>query len=255
MRDIIEICRGGLLLEDQAFFKLKASTDVFTRGLLIIAAVGLIVGLVTSAISFVQEVTGPPPEVAMQEARRGIEQGIRMAESFGAPIDPEIRELIKTYMDAGFKIAARVVRVAEATTPLPGPIGDLFEAVGRFVSYPFGWISTWMFYGLLVLLFAKLMGGRATIQQMLGTTSLVAVPHLLDLFGFIPCLGFLLGVVAFFWGLAIYVKGTAVANDFGLGKATLAVLLPVIIVFLLTVALIVAIIVMVAAGAQPLPSG
>jgi len=95
-----------------------------------------------------------------------------------------------------------------------------------------------MFYGLLVLVFAKLMGGRATIQQMLGTTSLVAVPHLLDLFAFIPCLGSLLGLVAFLWGLVIYVKGTAVANEFGLGKAVLAVLLPVIIVFLLVMALI-----------------
>jgi len=250
MRELIQICRGGLLLEDDAFYRLKGSADVFVRGLLIIVVVSLIVGLVTSAIGFVREVTGPPPEVAIQGVKQNIRQGLQMAESFGAPIDPEVREAIETSMDAGFRIGARVAEVVEETMPLPAPIGNLFEAVGKFVSYPFGWISTWMFYGLLVLVFAKLMGGRATIQQMLGTTSLVAVPHLLDLFAFIPCLGSLLGLVAFLWGLVIYVKGTAVANEFGLGKAVLAVLLPVIIVFLLVMALILIVVVMVTTGGR-----
>lgn len=250
MAELIQICRGGLLLEDEAFYRLKRSADVFVRGLLIIVAVSLIVGLVTSAISFVREVTGPPPEVAIQEVKQNIRQGFQMAERFGAPIDPEVEKVIETYMDAGFRIGARVAKVAKTTTPLPSPIGNLFEAVGKFVSYPFGWMATWMFYGLLVLVFAKLMGGRATIQQMLGTTSLVAVPHLLDLFAFIPCLGSLLSLVAFFWGLVIYVKATAVANEFGLGKAVLAVLLPIIIAFLLIMALILIIVVLATMGGR-----
>lgn len=250
MAELIQICRGSLLLEDGAFYRLKRSADVFVKGLLIIVAISLIVGLVIETIGFVREVTGPSPEAEIQEIRQNIRQGFQMAESFGAEIDPEVQEIIETYMDWGFGIGARVAKVVEETTPLPAPTGDLFEAVGKFVSYPFGWMSTWMSYGLLVLLFAKLMGGRATIQQMLGTTSLVAVPHLLDLFNFIPCLGVLLSLVAFFWGLAIYIKGTAVANEFGLGKATLAILLPVIIPFLLMVALILIIVMMVTTGGQ-----
>jgi hypothetical protein len=250
MAELIHICRRSLLLEDDAFYRLKHSADVFVRGLLIIVIVSLIVGLVTSAVGFVKEVTAPPPEAAMEEVRQSIQQAFQMAENFGAEIDPKIWKSIEANMDAGFRIGARVAEIERTTTRLPAPIGDLFEAVGAFVSYPFGWMSTWMSYGLLVLIFAKLMGGRATIQQMLGTTSLVAVPHLLDLFTFIPCLGVLLGLVAFVWGLVVYVKSTAVANDFGLGKAILAVFLPIIIPFVLLIVLILIIVVAATTGGR-----
>ena len=105
-----------------------------------------------------------------------------------------------------------------------------FEAVGQFVSYPFGWMSTWMLYGLLVLVAAKILGGRATVQQMLGCTALAAVPFILGIFGFIPQLGYWPGLIAFLWGLVIYVMGTAVANEFGIGKAILAVILPILVI-------------------------
>jgi len=60
------------------------------------------------------------------------------------------------------------------------------------------------------------------------------VPHILDALGFIPCLGGLLGLIAWGWGVVIYVKGTASAHDMSTGKATLAVLMPFIVLFLLT---------------------
>ena len=99
---------------------------------------------------------------------------------------------------------------------------------------PFTWLTNWVGYAIWVWLIAKLLGGKATISQMLGATALYTVPHILDVLGFVPCLGSILSLVATVWGIAIYIKGLTVANDFSLGKSILAAILPALIRFLVT---------------------
>ena len=53
-----------------------------------------------------------------------------------------------------------------------------------------------------------------------------AATHSISTTTIIPCLGAILGFIAFIWGLAIYVKATAVANELSLGRALLAAILP-----------------------------
>jgi hypothetical protein len=109
---------------------------------------------------------------------------------------------------------------------------------------------------VLVQFFAVLLGGRGTIAQMWGLSSLTVAPHLLDallpILGLIPvaggCLGFLVGLVAFVWGVVIYVKGTAVAHEMSGGKALLAVLLPIILAILLVLLFILLIVVLILLG-------
>jgi hypothetical protein len=50
----------------------------------------------------------------------------------------------------------------------------------------------------------------------------------------VPCLGGLLGVVATVWGIAIYVKALAVANEFTIGRAIVATLLPALVIIVLS---------------------
>ncbi|OGO39821.1 MAG: hypothetical protein A2Z04_00485 [Chloroflexi bacterium RBG_16_57_9] len=239
MQNLAQTGRDAVLLRDWAFVGLRDSTDNFRRGLQLLVAVSLIVGLIISVAGFIQEATAPPPSAQIDQAQQQVRQMFSQFSAFGSPWDdPEFQRLMLDNVDAGFRIGTRVSEVVQQTTPLGGPISNLFEAIGRLVSYPFRWISTWMWYTLLVLVFAKLLGGTATLQEMLGTTSLVAVPHLLDLFGFVPFIGVLLGVVAFFWGLVVYVKATAVANRFSMEKGLVAVLLPVIVLTLLVAMLV-----------------
>jgi hypothetical protein len=186
----------------------------------------------------VQQLVQPPLEAQFEEAERGIEEAFAAMEQFGGEMDPEARAAIETSIREGFRMGQRISEVVVATTPLPMSVSTLFRALGRWISAPFGWLGTWMFYGLIVLVIAKLMGGTATIQEMLSATSLNVAPHVLDAFGpllgVIPCVGGLaagaLGLVTLVWGLAIYVKGTAIANRFSTGKALVAVLLPIILV-------------------------
>jgi hypothetical protein len=137
---------------------------------------------------------------------------------------------------------------------------------GVWLSTPLVWLGAWAWYALWVMLFAKLLGGGATLERMLSATSLFVVPHVLNLLtgllalmGRIPVagacfggLGALIGLVAGLWGVAIYVKATAAANEFGAGKATLATILPALLFLLLAIVVAIAVVigVIVAAGSS-----
>lgn len=241
IQDLIQISRGALTFEDGAFARMRDAPDGFQKALLLVVVVSLLVGLIASGIGLIHELTQPPLEVQFEKIERGIEQGLASAEQFGAEIDPKVRAQILSNVREGLQIGRRVAQVAIETMPLPLPVSNLFEALGKWASAPFNWLGTWMLYGLIVLIIAKLLGGTATIQEMLSTTSLAVVPHVLDAFGpllgLVPYIGGLaataLGLVTLVWGLAIYVKATATANRFSIGKSLVAVLLPIALVLLI----------------------
>ncbi len=254
MNESVRLTGDVLSLKDDAFIRVRDSGDAFARGLAVLIAVALIVGLITAVVSFVGGVTAGPPAQQVERARQEMLRNIQTWQSLSSS-SAENTQFLKTFednMNSGFQMATEIAQVAQQTTPLPAPIVDLFQALGRFVSYPWSRIGTWMFYSLLVLIAARLMGGTATVQEMLGVTALYSVPHLLDALQFIPCIGALLGILAFLWGLVIYVKGAAIANRFTTGKAIVAVVLPGVVVFLIfTIVLIAAVIfIAVLAGAS-----
>ena len=94
-----------------------------------------------------------------------------------------------------------------------------------------------MFFSLIVFIVAKLLGGKATVQEMLGTTALYMVPHVAGILSPIPYLNTVALVIATVWGIAIYVKATAVANQLDTGRALLAVFLPVLVPMFLAMVL------------------
>lgn len=250
MNEIIRLCRGALLLDTQTFVDLKASADVFKRGFILVLVVGLIVGMIVAAADLYEAVTVPPLRERMWEAERGMEEGFEAMRQF-VPVDPEMMEMIRQYARAGMGIG---FRIAAIPTRLPKPVGGIFKALGTLVSTPFRWLSLLMFYGLLVEVFAKLLGGRGTIQEMLGLSCLAAAPHLADplriLVGLAPlgggCLTSLVGLAIFVWGAIIYVKAISVAQEFDIGRAILAFLLPILTAIFLLLVLVVVVVALIA---------
>ena len=123
---------------------------------------------------------------------------------------------------------------------LPRPLGrqasDLLQGLQRAISAPYRRLAIWLPYTLLVFALARALGGRATLQGMLGASALYVLPHLLDPLRGLPLWGPLVGLVTFSWGVAIYVKAIAVVNELDLGRTLLAALLPALIA--LTMALL-----------------
>ena len=234
IKEVLRTARGALLLDEETIVKFKTSHNVFGRGVLFIVIVSLVVSLVGSVVQLVGGLTAPPFSVQRQSIEQEISRAFRTVP--GMDVDMEmLEEAIQDWASIGLDI---VESISQLPTPLPRPAGSILRAIGSAVSSPLLRLSGWMFFTLVVFVVAKLMGGRATVQEMLGTTALYIVPHIAGVLNPIACLRTLAWVVATVWGIIIYVRATAVANEIDNGRAALAVFLPVLVpVFLLMVTL------------------
>ncbi len=223
MKELLVLAWDVLLFKHDAYKQHVARADVLKRGLALLVMVTLVAG----TLSFIVGVSSGlrPVESQRERAEQDVQE---LAASFRdmqqySDISSEFTELLIASIQAGTELGLGVV---ELSTPLPRPIGGVLSALGAFLSLPFTRIASWVGYTIWVLLIAKLLGGRATIPQALGATALYAVPHVLDILDIVPYLGGLIGLIATVWGIAIYVKALAVANDFGIGRAVVAAVIP-----------------------------
>jgi hypothetical protein len=245
MSEWIRTLWNGALFRGPAFSGLNERRDAFWQGLLIVLVIGLLVGLPGLIGAVVAGLQPNAIEAEMDKAMSEIDQVVQQIRPFlgnmpSGALD-EIVGQIKENMRFGFDIARKIEAMP---TILPKPVDRVFQAIGEWASKPFAGsglplgaaaLGTWLGYGIWVMLFAKLLGGRSTLAGFFGVTALYAVPHTLTFFAFVPVLGGILGFLAYFWGLAIYVKGTAVSHQLSIARALLAVLLPALVALLVMI--------------------
>ncbi len=248
MSEQVAFARGVLTLNDATYSAHLASRDALKRGLLLMVSVALLAGL----FPFLSGMASSFRPVDMAAVERDVERQIEQSMQFNPEWqNPQFQRTFKEYFQMGFAIARDIMSIKPNVSFLPPWLERLMRALGEWLSQPLAWLGAWAGYALWVMLFAKLLGGRATLERMLAATSLFVVPHLLDVLGGLlsllsgigvagACFGLLnmlIGMVAWAWGIAVYVKATAAANEFGWGKATLVTLLPALLVALLAMAL------------------
>jgi hypothetical protein len=236
------------IFKTEAYERLRDRRDAFMQGFFVIVAVALLVSVPIFVTQLVRSFR--PPEAEIADARSGYQAFMDSITPFlwqiGLP--DEAKEPILEQASANFEAVAQMIAEIEALpTALPRPVGKILTAFGAWVSHPFGAASfplsaavlaTWLGYGIWVMLAAKLMGGRGTLVGFFGTTALFAVPHVLDFFRWVPYVGPFLGFAAWIWGLAIYVKATAVSHRFRPALGFAAMVLPVIVAAFLGILLI-----------------
>jgi hypothetical protein len=233
MNELLQLARDALLFKHETYVQHTARADALKRGLTLLVVVTLLAGVISLVVNVVNAMRPTDVEADIQEFEQSLQTFFDNAEPF-LDLPPDFKKGFGQGLKAvrpGIEIGARI---AELPTPLPRPVGVLLSNLGAFLSLPFSRLAGWVGYGIWVMLAAKLLGGRATAAQTLGATALYAVPHVLDILGPVPCLGGLLGVVATVWGIAIYVKALAVANEFTIGRAIVATLLPALVIIVLS---------------------
>jgi hypothetical protein len=233
MNELLQLARDALLFKHETYVQHVARADALKRGLTLLVVVTLLAGVISLVVNVVNGMRPTDVEADIQEFEQGMQSFFDNVEPF-LDLPPDFKKGFGQGLKAvrpGIEIGARI---AELPTPLPRPVGVLLSNLGAFLSLPFSRLAGWVGYGIWVMLAAKLMGGQATVAQTLGATALYAVPHVLDILGPVPCLGGLLGVVATVWGIAIYVKALAVANEFTIGRAIVATLLPALVIVVLS---------------------
>jgi hypothetical protein len=218
--EMLQLARGALSLDTQTFVAQREARDAFRKGVLFVVVITLLAGSLSFIVSTVKGFLPPKWDAQRDEVEDQISQVFKF---LPLDMDAETEQMIVGSIEAGLDIG---FEIAQLPTPLPRPVKDFLQALGGWVTAPLLRLGGWMGYAFWVLLVAKLLGGRATLSQMLGCTALYVAPQILTILQVIPCLGPILAFVAFVWGLVIYIKATAVANELGPGRALLAAILP-----------------------------
>jgi hypothetical protein len=133
------------------------------------------------------------------------------------------------------KEAAIIVVVVSFLAAIGGGIGTgnfiLSFLIGWMVAILVGWIG-WavLTYFVGTLLFK----GKSGIPEMMRVLGYASAPKLLGLFGFIPCIGWLMGPVGWVLSLVAGIIAVREAMDFDTVKAIVTVLISWGIVFLIS---------------------
>jgi hypothetical protein len=261
IRELISLVQGVLKFDSAAFTRHIESKDALKRGLLLIILAALLAGF----FPFLGEVVNSFSQPNFADIEAQMRQQIDLQKQFNPSLrDPQFARMYDETIQAVIAMIKDITGIKPNVAFLPNWLGRLLAALGAWLSTPVAWIAGWLGYALWVMLFAKLLGGRATLSKMLGATTLFVAPHvfnvftgLLSLMGKIPVagtcfggLGILLGLGLWVWGTVVYVKATATANEFGLGQATLATVLPAVLAGLFALLLAIAWVVLIVIGSR-----
>jgi hypothetical protein len=255
MTQLLTFVRGVLTLDDATYAAHVASRDALKRGLLLMVVVALLIGLFPFLSGIANSFQRVDVAAMQRDIERQIEQQMQLNPAWQ---NPEFQRMFKEYFGAFFAIGKDITALKPNVSFLPGWLERMLNSFGAWLSTPLAWLGAWAWYALWVMLFAKLLGGRATLERMLAATALFVVPHVLDvlvsligLLNGIPfvgacfgVVGWLIGLTAWVWGIAVYVKATATVNEFSLGRATLATVLPALLALLFVFVLMISFIIL-----------
>jgi hypothetical protein len=231
MSEMIKTVFRTVILDDEAFQAWRERPNIFLRGIILIAIVTLVAGLVTFAVNFVNQVR-PVTAVQIEEA---IEQSLDMQRRFNPSLqDPEAQRIIDETLGV---IVPMIVEISEVDIPIGRGASGFFAALGSYLSSVFASLAGWLFYGALVLVAVNLLGGSAKLPEFLGMVALYVTPGLLGLLRPIPCVGALLAFIGTIWGVVVYIKAVSFTTELDLPKSVLAVLAPIIVLVLLGILL------------------
>lgn len=232
MNQLLSMVRGVILLDTGTYERLRDRKDAMKRGVLILLVCFLIAGSSAFVISLVDNIKPFTLEQADQ-VKQQVQDNFEQMRQFMPQGDEFTQMFMDEFMDnfeSGLGIGAAIDSIK---TPLPRGIAGFFTALGGWVTQAFAHLGAWLAYGIWVLLFAKLLGGNGGVDRFFGVTALYAIPNILAIFGPIQCLGTLIGLVGWIWGIAVYVKGVQVTQRLSAGKAIVAAILPALILVLL----------------------
>lgn len=227
----------AVTLKPEPYQRLAAQPSL-RSALLIILVVGLIIGA-SSALLGIPGLFRSPAE----QIERGItsfEDALDQAMSFSGQSTPEAEAVIDLIKSSIETWRPFIQQLADVQAPLPSFFGRFFSWIGDWLSSPFSLLASWLLLSIWIMLFARLLGGRGSLVAYLSASSLSVIPSLLNLFGFIPCLGGVLALAAWVWALMIQYKAVQVSHGLSQGRSILAVLLPYILLVLLITILTIA---------------
>jgi hypothetical protein len=200
----------ALFLDNDAYDQLRDDDNPFVEGLFLV----VIIGVVTALLNLIGQAlawAGTPSMSAIKEAVWQAFPNMQWWSQMSG--NAQFMEQFKMYYDWGWQIFPALFGA-----PDPG------SAAANVVLWPLGAVLSWLIYGTLAHLFARMLGGGGRYNQTLGTLSLSFTPLLLRGLGFLPY--FTVGAVINTWQLICRYKAIRSAGQMAWGRAFWATLLP-----------------------------
>ena len=210
MKTLIRLAWEALFLSEAPYAEMRDSSNTVPRGLAIIVMVGVAVALVGLVGTTLEWATTPNMRDVQQVVLEGIQQmdWYKELES-----NPEFRLQFPQQFDMGWRI-------------FPALFGapNVGRAALQIVLLPLRLAVVWLLYGIVVHLFARMLGGQGALGQTLGCTALAVVPQLLNLASFFPYV--IVGGVVGTWALLCRYVALKTCHRFRWSRALAATLLP-----------------------------
>jgi hypothetical protein len=206
----LDLVFRALFLDSEAYDQLRDDDNPFVEGLFLV----VIIGVVTALLNLIGQSlawAGTPSMSAIKETVwHAFPQMQWWSQMSG---NAEAMRQFKQYYDLGWQIFPRIFGA-------PDPASALLNVV----TWPLAAVLSWLVYGILAHIFARLLGGTGRLGQTLGTVSLSFTPLLLRGLGFLPY--FTVGAVMNTWQLICRYKAVRSAGQISWGRAVWATLLP-----------------------------
>lgn len=197
----------ALFLDEDAYATMRDYARPVQRGLVILLLLGLAVGI-AGVIGVTLEWASSPSLSAIREAVT--------AQIQATPWWP--------LLESNFQALQSFMQMWDTMWNImgfafPTPVSSLSGLIAK----PLGLIISWLIFGLLAHLFARMFGGSGSLGETLGATSLAAAPQLLLLLTVLPFVA-VAGIAA--WTLLCRYMAIRVTHKLSWGRSLWSVLLP-----------------------------
>ena len=219
MGSLLNTLWRSAILDEGAIQDWSERPNVFLRGIVLIILVTLVAEIVVFGVNLVNQVQPLDLTAIPEEMDRWYERQSEWMPEMG----PEFHKFWEGMVDVMFPMFRDL---SEIEAPLPRGITGFLNAVGGWLARSVAAIGGWLFYGALVLIAVRLMGGKAKLPVFLGSLAVYIVPGLLAIFQQIPCIGDLLALIGTVWSIVVYMKATSVVTGLDTGRSIVAVVAP-----------------------------
>lgn len=168
---LLRLGLGGLFLEPQAYREQRDAPDGFRRGLLLVLAVGLLVGVASFLGDLGELLSQPNPAVVTSTVYEGIKS---------LPVYNTLLELDPATEQQFEALYQQIIQLA----PLLN--GSVLGSLIGVLTVPLRYLLGWLIFGGVAHLVARSLGGRALIGQTLACTALAVGVNLLGVIQLIP---------------------------------------------------------------------
>ena len=247
---------GVLGLYSETFAAVKRSQDGLWLALKLCLIVGLIAGLgkwlgvrtTWAGLEWVQDL----PTVTEQVRATSKSMVHLSAQILSTAVTlpyPPLQQLLFAFSDflqTGVTdlLANLETELAELVPPIGERPSRIVYQAGDWLSTPFEWMAEGLLFSLIILLFAKLMGGTGTLTEHLSLTALAVAPLVLTFFHHIPVdaplVGFALGIfsrtlnlIIWPWTALILIKAIAIGHELSVWRAIATLVVAYVVVYVL----------------------